>query len=57
VEEIARRAGISRTHLHRLQTGECRRPGYETVIKLQRLVDRTAKSATAPKVGIVTRKI
>src|SRR5829696_2110478 len=26
VEEIARRAGISRNHVHRLQSGECRRP-------------------------------
>lgn len=57
VEEIARRAGISRNHVHRLQSGECRRPGHETVTKLQRLVDRTAKSAAMPKAGVVTRKL
>ena len=56
MEAIARHTGISRNHVHRLQSGECRRPGYETVTKLQRLADRTAKSAAMPKVGTVTRK-
>jgi transcriptional regulator with XRE-family HTH domain len=36
--EIARRSGISRTHLHRLQTGQSRRPSYETVHRLERVV-------------------
>jgi transcriptional regulator with XRE-family HTH domain len=57
VQEIARRAGLSRAHVDRLQRGDVRRPSYETVIKLQRLVDRTAKSAAMPKAGIVTRKV
>ena len=37
VQEIARRAGISRAHAHRLLAGEVRRPSYDTVMRLERL--------------------
>ena len=57
VQEIARRAGLSRNHVHRIAAGDVKRPSFETVTKLQRLVDRTTKSAAMPKVGIVTRKV
>jgi len=45
-EEIARRARISRNHVYRLQSGECRRPGYETVRRLevlQRSLEKTPR--------------
>jgi len=46
VEEIARRARVSRNHVYRLQSGECRRPGYETVRRLevlQRSLEKTPR--------------
>jgi predicted transcriptional regulator len=57
VSAIADQAGISRAHVHRLSGGEVRNPGFGTVTKLQRLVDRTTKSASMPKAGIVTRRV
>ena len=49
VQEIARRAGISRAHAHRLLAGEVRRPSYDTVMRLERL-QRTF--ATGPAVVV-----
>jgi hypothetical protein len=46
VGEIVRRSGISRTHIHRLQTGQSRRPSYETVSRLERVV-RSMGTTTA----------
>jgi len=51
VQEIARRAGISRAHAHRLLAGEVKRPSYDTVMRLERL-QRTF--ATGPA-GVVKK--
>jgi|RhiMethySRZTD1v2_1073278.scaffolds.fasta_scaffold2881941_1 transcriptional regulator with XRE-family HTH domain len=34
---IARRAGLSRSYVHKIAAGEVRRPSYETVHRLERL--------------------
>lgn len=57
VGQIAEQAGMSRTNVYRLHSGEIRRPRYQTVVALQRLVDRTARTAAMPKAGVVTKKL
>jgi transcriptional regulator with XRE-family HTH domain len=37
-QEIARRAGISKTHVHRLLNNEIRRPSLEVAQRLERVV-------------------
>jgi hypothetical protein len=52
VQEIARWAGISRAHAHRLLAGEVRRPSYDTVMRLQNVQRRSSlrpKAETALK--------
>jgi hypothetical protein len=56
VREIAKRAGISRAHAHRLIAGDVRRPSHEVVQRLQGVQRAIATSAAAPKVGDVTKK-
>ena len=55
VQEIARRAGISRGHAHKLLAGAVRRPSHETFVRLQNVQRALTTSAAAPKAGI-TRK-
>ncbi len=49
--EIARRAGVSRTHLWRLETYISRRPSFEMVSRLERLHTQVVTKAARPKVG------
>lgn len=55
VQQIARKAGISRGHAHRLLAGEVRRPSHETVVRLQSVQRSLGTPAAAGKVGRVTR--
>jgi len=55
VQEIARRAGISRAHAHRLLAGEVRRPSYDTVMRLQNVQRSLGTTSPAVKVGGVTK--
>jgi len=57
VGEIANQANLSRTSIYRLANGWTQNPSHNTVMRLQRLRDHTAKSAAMPKVGIVTKKL
>ena len=49
VQEIARRAGLSRAHVHRIAAGEVRRPSYDTVQRLKTLREMVTKAAPPPK--------
>jgi transcriptional regulator with XRE-family HTH domain len=51
VQEICARTGISRTHLYRLSNGEIRRPGFDTIERLQRLQRQLVAKAARPRVG------
>ena len=43
VPEIGRQAGISRIQAYRLVRGDVRRPSFETVTRLQKLVTKAAR--------------
>jgi len=47
VQEIGRRAGLSRAHVHRIAAGEIRRPSYKTVARLEKLPCAFASGPTA----------
>ena len=57
ISEIANQTKLSRTSIYRLADGSIRNPSYSTVTRLQQLRDRTASSITAPKAGVITRKL
>ena len=43
MREMVMRTGLSSSHLYRLASGDIRRPSFETVERLQRLENNSAK--------------